>query len=132
MENITTSAELKDAIQLLEFEHTYKGQLLKEQLLLVHESLKPANLIKSAISEVSSSPYLVDNLLGATVGLASGYISRILAVGSSGNAFRKLLGTILQFGVTNAVAQHTDTIKSIGQFIYQHFLHKKDLNAKDS
>lgn len=132
MEKITTSAELKDAIQLLEFEHTYKGQLLKEQVLLVHENLKPVNLIKNALSEVTSSPYLTDNLLGSTVGLASGYVSRIIAVGSSGNVFKKLLGTILQFGVTNVVARHTDTIKSIGQFIYQHFLHKKEMNAKDS
>jgi len=131
MENITTSAELKEAIQLLELEHTYKGQLLKEQLLIIHESLKPSNLIKSVISEVSSSPYLADNLLGATVGLATGYVSRIIAVGSSGNPFKKLLGTILQFGVTNVVAQHTDTIKSIGQFIYHHFLKQKIGNTKN-
>lgn len=132
MEKITTSAELKDAIQLLEFEHTYKGQLLKEQVLLVHENLKPVNLIKNALSEVTSSPYLTDNLLGSTVGLASGYITKKIAVGFSGNVIRKLFGLILQFGVTNVVARHTDTIKSIGQFIYQHFLHKKEMNAKDS
>ncbi len=130
MENITTSAELKEAIQLLEFEHTYKGQVLKEQLLLTGESLKPANLIKNAFSEVVSSPYLMDNILGATVGLASGYISRVIAVGSSENKFKKLLGTILQFGVTNLVAQHTDTIKSVGQFIYQHFIQRKEMNGK--
>ena len=130
MENITTSAELKEVIQLLEFEHTYKGQVLREQLLLTGESLKPANLIKNAFSEVVSSPYLMDNILGATVGLASGYISRVIAVGSSENKFKKLLGTILQFGVTNLVAQHTDTIKSVGQFIYQHFIQRKEMNDK--
>ena len=128
MKNIKSSAELKDAIQQLEFEHTIKGQLLKEQLLLTHESLKPVNLIKSALSEVASSPYLVDNILGASVALATGYISKKIVVSGSGNVIRKFLGTILQFGVTNVVAQHTDTIKSIGQFIYQHFLHKKEMN----
>jgi len=128
MKNITTSEELKDAIQQLEFEHTIKGQLLKEQLLLTHESLKPVNLIKSALSEVASSPYLVDNILGASVALATGYISKKIVVSGSGNVIRKFLGTILQFGVTNVVAQHTDTIKSVGQFIYQHFLHKKEMN----
>lgn len=132
MENITTTAELRLAIENLEHEKIIKGHALKQQLLIVHESLKPANLIKSVISEVSSSPYLTENLLGTTVGLASGYLSRIVTVGSSGNVFKRILGTIIQFGVTNVVAQHTDTIKSIGQFIYQHFLHKKDLNAKDS
>ena len=128
MKNIKSSAELKDAIQQLEFEHTIKGQLLKEQLLLTHESLKPVNLIKNALSEVASSPYLVDNILGASVALATGYISKKIVVSGSGNVIRKFLGTILQFGVTNVVAQHTDTIKSVGQFIYQHFLHKKEMN----
>jgi len=128
MKSITSSAELKDAIQQLEFETTIKGQLLKEQLLLTHESLKPVNLIKSALSEVASSPYLVDNILGASVALATGYISKKIIIAGSGNVIRKLFGSILQFGVTNVVAQHTDTIKSVGQFIYQHFLHKKEMN----
>jgi len=128
MKSITSSAELKDAIQQLEFETTIKGQLLKEQLLLTHESLKPVNLIKSALSEVASSPYLVDNILGASVALATGYISKKIVIAGSGNVIRKLFGSILQFGVTNVVAQHTDTIKSVGQFIYQHFLHKKEMN----
>jgi len=128
MKSITSSAELKDAIQQLEFETTIKGQLLKEQLLLTHESLKPVNLIKNALSEVASSPYLVDNILGASVALATGYISKKIVIAGSGNVIRKLFGSILQFGVTNVVAQHTDTIKSVGQFIYQHFLHKKEMN----
>jgi len=128
MKSITSSAELKDAIQQLEFETTIKGQLLKEQLLLTHESLKPVNLIKNALSEVASSPYLVDNILGASVALATGYISKKIIIAGSGNVIRKLFGSILQFGVTNVVAQHTDTIKSVGQFIYQHFLHKKEMN----
>jgi hypothetical protein len=31
----------------------------------------------------------------------------------------------MQLGVTNTVAQHPDTIKSIGQYIYQHFIRNK-------
>ena len=131
MKNITTSEELKDAIQQLEFEHTIKGQLLKEQLLLTHESLKPVNLIKNALSEVASSPYLVDNIIGASVALATGYISKKIMIAGSGNVIRRFFGSILQFGVTNVVSQHTDTIKSVGQFIYQHFLHKKETNDKN-
>lgn len=131
MENITTSAELKEAIQQLEFEHTIKWQLLKEQLLITHNSLKPVNLIKDALSEVASSPYLVDNILGASVALATGYISKKIAVAGSGNVIRKFFGSILQFAVTNVVAQHTDSIKSVGQFIYQHFIHKKEMNDKN-
>lgn len=132
METITSREELKTAIQILEFEQTIKEQQLKEQLLLTHESLKPVNLIKNTLSEVASSPYLIDNILGATVGLASGYASRKIAVAGSGNIFRKLFGALVQFGVTNAVAQNPDKIKSIGQSIYQYFKRKKRIKQENS
>lgn len=131
MENITTTEELKNAIELLEFEQTYKWQIVKEQLLVIQEGLKPLNLIKSTISEATSSPYLIGNILGAAVGLASGYASRKLIIGRSANVLRKLIGTALQFGVTNVVARHADSIKTFGQNIFQYFRRKKQLNAKD-
>ena len=130
MENITTTEEPKNAIELMEFEKLYKGQIVKEQLLIVHEALKPFNLIKSTISEATSSPYLIDNILGAAVGLASGYVSRKIVIGRSANVLRKLIGSALQFGVTNVVARHADSIKTFGQTIFQHFSHKKEMNAK--
>jgi len=130
MQTITSITDLKTAIQVLEFEQEIKKQKLNDQLLLIHESLKPVNLIKSTLSEVASSPYLIDNMLGASVGLASGYLYRKLVVSGSHNIFRKLLGSVIQFGVTNVVAQNTDPIKSIGQYIFQHFLRKKENKSK--
>jgi hypothetical protein len=132
METITSIADLKNAIQVLEFEKAVKEQLLKEEVYQIYENLKPVNLIRNTLSEVASSPYLIDNILGATVGLASGYISKKITVGRSHNLIRKLFGAIMQFGVTNIVAQNSDSIKSVGQFIYQHFLRKKEVNSKNS
>lgn len=131
MQTITSITDLKTAIQVLEFEQEFKKQQLNDQLLLIHESLKPVNLIKSTLSEVGSSPYLIDNMLGAAVGLASGYLSRKLVVSGSHNIFRKLLGSVIQFGVTNVVAQNTDPIKTFGQYIFQHFLQKKENKSKE-
>lgn len=128
MQNITNKAQLKNAILLLEAERAVNGQILKEQFYLTYESFKPINIIKSTLKDITSSPYLVDNILGTTMGLATGYISKKIIVGSSGNMIRKLLGALLQFGVTTIVAKNPDTIKSIGQFIFQHFLHKKEKN----
>lgn len=126
MENITTAIGLKNAIQRLEVEKAISGQLLKEQFYFAYESIKPVNLIRNTLHEVFSSPHLIDNILGLAVGLASGYVSRIAVVGVSGNAIKKLFGSVLQLGVTNTVAQHPDTIKSIGQYIFQHILRKKE------
>lgn len=124
MENRSSSAILKNEIQLLEVEKAFQEQLLKEQIYATYESLKPVNLLRSTLSEVASSPYLIDNLLSTAVGLATGYLSKKIIVGASGNIFRKLLGFVMQLGVTNTVAQHPDSFRSIGQYIYHHFLNK--------
>ena len=125
MQNITSAAELKDAIQLLEAEQSIKGQLLREQLFLTYESLKPANLLRNALKEISSTPYLIDNISGTAMGLLGGFLSKKIFVGTSGNLIRKLFGSVLQFGVTNLVAQNSEIIKSVGQALIQHFFQKK-------
>jgi hypothetical protein len=130
MVNITSTAGLKNAIQLLEAEHAVKGQLLKEQFYITYESLKPLSLLKSSLKEISSSPYLIDNILGSAIGLATGYLSKKIFIGKSGNIIRRLIGSLLQFGVTKVVAQHPDDIKSIGQFIFQHIFRKKEKNSE--
>ena len=130
MQNITSTAGLKNAIQLLEVEHASKGQLLKEQFYLTYESFKPVNLLKSTLNDIASSPYLIDNIIGTAMGLATGFLSKKIFIGASGNKFRKLIGYILQFGVTNFVAQQHDAIKSFGRSIIQHLLRKKEINSK--
>jgi hypothetical protein len=125
MQNITSAAELKDAIQLLEAEQSIKGQLLREQLFLTYESLKPVNLLRNALKEISSTPYLIDNISGTAMGLLGGFLSKKIFVGTSGNLIRKLFGSVLQFGVTNLVAQNSEIIKSVGQALIQHFFQKK-------
>ena len=129
MQNITSIAGLKNSIQLLEAEQSIKEQLLKEQLFLAYESLKPVNLIRHTLKEISSSPYLIENISGSAMGLLSGFLSRKIFVGSSGNLFKKLIGSVLQFGITNIVAQNSDVIKSVGQTVLHHFFRKKELNS---
>ena len=125
MGNITSTAELKNAIQLLEVEQSISGQQLKEQFYLTYESFKPVSLIRDTLNDIATSPYLVDNLIGTAMGLITGYLSKKIAVGASGSVFRKLIGTALQFGVTNLVAQHADSIKSIAQFLLKYVIPKK-------
>ena len=124
MENINSAAELKLAIQEKQFEQAIQGELLKEQLLLTFESLKPISLIKNTLAEITSSPYLVENMFGAITGLVTGYVSKKIAIGTSHNIFRKIMGSALQFSVTNLVAQHPDILKNIGQSIIEKIFHK--------
>lgn len=117
---------MEETIQLLELKRSMQEPLLKNQFNLTYERLKPVNLIKSSLLELVSAPRLVDNLLSTAIGLATGYLSRKIVVGGSGNIIRKLFGLFMQMGVTNSVAQHPDSIKFIGHYIYKHFLIRKE------
>jgi hypothetical protein len=61
------------------------------------------------------------------MGLLTGFISKKIAVGNSDNPYRNLLGTILQFGVTNLVAQNPDAIKSMFKYLINTIFHTKDV-----
>ena len=129
MQNITSSRALKNAIQLLEVEQGIKGQQLKNQFYLTIESLKPVSLIEKALHEISSSPNLIDSILGTALGITSGFLTNKIFVGASGSLVRKLLGSALQFGVASTVAQHPDAIKSYGQLILQYLLRRREKNS---
>jgi len=128
MQNIKSTAELKNAIQLLEAEQAEKGKILKEQVQSASERLKPANLISGILDDVNKSPYLVDNIIGTALGLVSGFYSQKLILNPAGNKLKKLLGVAMQFGVTNLVAQHSDTIRAVGKVALRLFSRKKKLN----
>ena len=132
MSNINYSLILKNQIRFLENEQVIKEQLLKEQLHYLYKSLNPLNLLLSTIKDFSSSPNMLENMLGTVVGMASGYLSKKIVIGRSANIFRKLIGSVLQLGVTNVVAQHPDSIESIGQFILHKIFSKKETKSLQS
>lgn len=125
MQNITSTTGLHNAIQLLEFEHTKNEQELKNKIYFLREHFKPANILKNSLKNAVSSPDLINDILSPAIVLASGYLTKKIVVGSSNNKGRKILGSVLQFGVTSFVAQHPETIHSIGRFIVQHIFSAK-------
>ena len=132
MQNITSTAGLKNAIQQLEVEQTVNEQLLKEKFHHIRESLKPVNLLKSSLKNTVSRPDLTEDIIGPAIVLATSYLSKKIVVGTSESKGRKLLGSIIQYGVMSYVAQHPDAIKSLGQFIVQHvFSAKKKVHHDD-
>jgi hypothetical protein len=126
MQNITSSKELKEAIQILEVEQAANGQLFKQQLFITLDGLKPVRLIERTLKDVVTSSSVANSLLGATIGLATGYISKKIAVGTSDNVFRKLFGSFLQIGVTNLIARHPEAIKSVGIYVINQIFSKEE------
>jgi hypothetical protein len=122
MKKMAATSELKNTIQKLQIEQHIRGLELKEQYI---ETFNPINLLKDSLKGVATSPGIVENVIAGGVGLLSGFITRKVVVGSSGNIFRKLIGSALQFGATSIVTQNAGTIMSVGQFLLNLFLSKK-------
>jgi hypothetical protein len=108
------SMELRDAILVLEKRQAEEGKILKDQFLLLYESVKPINLIKKTFKDISESRDLKETVINSSVGLATGYVSKKLFVGTSHNPLKKLFGTVLMFGITNLISKNAGTIKSVG------------------
>jgi len=130
MQNITSVISLREAIQTLEQEQSAKEQILRVQFRGTMESLRPGNLIKHALKDMSSSPHLMDNILSTILGIGSGYLSNKIFVGRSANIVRNILGSVLQFGVTNAVALHPEKLKSFGEIVMHYFANRKQINTR--
>ncbi len=123
--DIKTLDDLKQAIRMLETDQAIKEQQLKAQFFISVESFKPINILKNSIKDVASSPYLIENVFGALLGITTGYISKKIIIGGSANKFKKLLGTMLQFGVANVVANQAHVLKQIGELTFSHFADRK-------
>ena len=118
MSKITTTAELREAILLLEIEQKNQSDLLKEQFKITYESLKPVNLIGNTIKELTKLPDLKGDLLSTALSLAAGYLTKKAAVGNTPNPIKQVLGTLLQMGVTGLVSKNSDSIRSFSTDLF--------------
>ena len=125
MQKITSTASLKEAIQLLEAEKAANSKLLKEQFVNTYESFKPISLLRSTLHDISSSPNMVENILGTALGLGAGYLSRSILPGVTAMRFGKLLGPVLQLGVTNFVTKQSGNLRSFGEVMLLRIFRKK-------
>jgi hypothetical protein len=119
MNQISSPEELRTAIEALEAENAVRARQLKEEFDLAAATFSPVAAVTASLREVVSSPYLLENLLGSAIGIAGGYLSRKLFVRGSSNIFRKVLGVVVQFGMTNLAAKHSDVIMSITRNLFQ-------------
>jgi len=116
------SDSLSQAINLLQVKRAEELKLLKDEFYLLHDSLKPINLIKSTFHEITSTPDIKNNMVSTAIGLTTGYLSKKAIFGTSHNPIKKIVGLLLQFAITNIVSKNADGIKSTGENLFQRFL----------
>jgi hypothetical protein len=129
MQNITSTEKLKEAIQILEEEYYVKEQELRKQLFVTYSSLKPFNILKNTLKEITS-PTLIEEISGSGIGLIGGFLSRKIFVGTSGNVIRKVLGSLLQLGVTAVVSQNSGIIQSAGMSLIQRLIQRHKMTPE--
>ena len=126
MERITNMEELRASILLHEIKQANEAQLLKEQAKITAENLKPVNLVKNIISDITGAPNFKQNLLDTTIGIAAGYLTKKVAVGSTHNPLKRLLGNLLQVGVTTLVTKNAEGIKGTAKNLINTIFKKKE------
>lgn len=116
MQVIKDDQALAEAIRAMENQQRAELSLLKAHFDFTVDSLNPVNIIKekfsetvSSIGETVSSDSFKNKALKIGVGLASGFLTKKLVVGSSGGFFKKLLGMGVQAAVSGLVMKQIPT-----------------------
>jgi len=97
----------------------YELESLREEIHGVCESLRPFNLIKEVFQEVANSSEIKHNMTNSTIGFVTGFFFKKLLMGNSKNFGKKILGTVIHFGVANLVSKHFDEIKMLVKHQYE-------------
>jgi hypothetical protein len=123
--SITNAEHLKARIQELEAKSGVLENELKIQFSSTLESMKPGNLIKSAISQIPAGA-LIGNALKAAGGVGFGLLtSRISGAGMAASAGKKIIGGLLSQTATQALGNNMDKIKAYGTAILHNVINTK-------
>ena len=126
MRTITTSEELKEAIDQLEVQQADELLALKQQFHKTKDGFKLINIIKGTFKDVVSEPGLKTDALNAAIGFTSGILAKKLMIGKTINPIKKLLGFVLEMAVANKVSKNADGIKLAGTSIFKSLFKKKE------
>lgn len=115
---------LNDLIIIQEMRYSDDLAQLKNQFNITYESVKPINLIKNLIHDVTSSPEIKNDLFTNIIGFGTGFLSKKLLLGSTHNPIKKVFGTLFEFAVANTVSKHSEGIKTIGNNLFKRYFNK--------
>lgn len=100
---------LDQKIARLEMERERKFDELKDQLDVTFQSMKPINILNGTLEDLKNFPEVKSNALQIITSLAGGYLSKKLLLGESHSFFKKALGYLVQYGVTNFISKKVKT-----------------------
>ena len=100
--------------RILELEKLHARQIveLKDSVAGILDSISPANILKSTLSDVVQSPGLRNTAINAAIGIGAGFLGKKIYVGRSKNIFRKITGTAVHFLLANFVRKKIPEMKN--------------------
>lgn len=113
MNKISPTENLKIRILQLEIQKSVDLAGLKAELISTGENLKPINLLKNGFREAVTSPGMKQSVMGAAAGLATGYLSKAVIVGSSHNPVKRMIGSVVQLLISSSIAQHPEIVNKL-------------------
>lgn len=126
---VSSSAELKQRIADLEAKRTRQRAEIADNFKEIVESVKPRNLVRAGLQSISETPALRQNLINATISLASGWLARKLAVPKADTVVRRAVGSAVQYGVSHLIATATqgDNMSNLISNLKHNFKRKEKL-----
>jgi hypothetical protein len=118
--------QLTGEIEILENRQRTEYNELKSQFDFTIATLSPTNFLKSTLQDAIATPELQNSIVDSAIGMATGYISKKVLIGSTHNPIKKLFGSIFQLIVTNYVSKHSDSIKYASEMVLDKVFHKKN------
>lgn len=102
---------LQKKIEALEKEVQTQERELKKNISNAFEQLKPANLVRYTIQEITHSPETVNDLSAMAAGIGAGMAARNLVAGDSRSIIRKFIGSLVEIGTNNMISKNYPAIK---------------------
>lgn len=118
MNKANPTESLNASIAMLEQKRAAEFQSLKSHLRSTGESLKPANLLRSAVKDVAHSSQLKSILIKTAVAVAAGYVAkRLITRQRKTEKNNNLMGNVLQYGISFLASNRNKLLKTAGIYV---------------
>jgi hypothetical protein len=118
MHNIKCEADIILAITELEEKQFEEEQVLRQQLRLIAENIRPINLIKNTLREAADSQDLKNDLLKTVVGITAGFLTKVVLESVTDNPAKKVVGATVIYGAANILVNNPDALKATGRAFF--------------
>ncbi len=99
MKQITTAAELKEAISDLEKKREIQQLTIKGQFKQTKQALNPVHLVKNTFSHLAETPEIKKTLISTVIGIGLGYLTKKIVTALREDKLDKMMSNFVDRGL---------------------------------